>query len=153
MGAVTYPEPNVASYIEAHFVPVQFNVVERPEVKGQFHAPWTPTLIVEDAEGREHRRSEGYLDPARFLGEMALARLKASLNRFAYDKALALSEEARRLTQGDPAREPEAMYWSAVAAYRASDDVDRLLKMWDKLVDRFPDTEWGKRAAYTRFVK
>jgi len=33
MGAVTYPEPNVASYIEAHFVPVQFNVIEHPEVK------------------------------------------------------------------------------------------------------------------------
>lgn len=153
MGAVTYPEPSVGSYIEMHFIPVQFNVIERPQVKEQFHAPWTPTLIVEDAEAREHRRSEGYLDPPRFLGEMALARLKAALNRFDYTRALTVAEEARAQTRDDPAREPEAMYWSAVAAYRASDDVDQLLKTWDELVARFPDTEWGKRAAYTRFVK
>lgn len=153
MGAVTYPEPDVASYIGAHFVPVQFNVIEHPEAKGQFHAPWTPTLIVEDAEGQEHRRSEGFLDARRFLGEMALARLKAALNRFDYGRALTLAEEARAQTQGDPAREPEAIYWSAVAAYRASDNVDRLLQTWDEVVSRFPESEWGKRAAYTRFVK
>ncbi len=153
MGAVTYPEPSVGSYIETHFIPVQFNVVDQPEVKERFHAPWTPTLIVEDAEGREHRRSEGYLDPPRFLGEMVLARLKAALNRFDYGRAPTLAEEARAQTQGDPAREPEAIYWSAVAAYRASDDVDQLLQTWDEVVGRFPESEWGKRAAYTRFVK
>jgi uncharacterized protein YyaL (SSP411 family) len=54
MGAATYPNPEVESYIEQHFVPVQFDVLEQPEVERQFNSDWTPTLIVEDTEGREH---------------------------------------------------------------------------------------------------
>src|SRR3712207_8468941 len=77
MGAVTYPNPEVQRFIEQHFIPVQFNVVEQPEVMDQFNTPWTPTLIVQDAEGREHRRSQGNLDPARSLGEMSLAWLRS----------------------------------------------------------------------------
>jgi hypothetical protein len=30
-------------------------------------------MTVDDAEDRGHRRSQGYLDPKRFLGEMILA--------------------------------------------------------------------------------
>ncbi|HTE20754.1 MAG TPA: thioredoxin family protein, partial [Armatimonadota bacterium] len=62
---MTYPDPAVEAYIEEHFIPVQFNVSEQPEAMEQFNTPWTPTLIVQDAEGREHRRAQGYLDPKR----------------------------------------------------------------------------------------
>ena len=77
MGEITYPDGAVRAYIEEHFVPVRFNTIERPEVEESFNSGWTPTIIVDDAEGREHRRSQGYLDPRRFIGEMALARKKA----------------------------------------------------------------------------
>src|SRR5437763_16778929 len=116
MGAVTYPDPDVERFVEGHFIPVQFNVVEQPEVMDQFNTPWTPTLIVQDAEGREHRRSQGYLDPARFLGEMALARLQAAIDQRDFEAAHTLSSDALRLTAGDLTREPEARYWSSVAA-------------------------------------
>ncbi len=58
MEAETYPEDSVRGYIEEHFVPVRFNVLEQPEVAKRLDSGWTPTIIVEDAEGREHRRSE-----------------------------------------------------------------------------------------------
>src|SRR5437016_5986702 len=109
MGAVTYPDPNVSRFIEQHFIPVQFNVVEQAEVMDRFNAAWTPTLIVMDADGREHRRSEGYLDVKRLLGELALARLKTALNRHDFEAARTLASEALTQTKGDPIREPEAL--------------------------------------------
>jgi hypothetical protein len=150
MGAVTYPNPEVERYIQQHFIPVQFNVVEQPEVMQQFNAAWTPTLIVQDAEGREHRRSEGYLDPQRFLGEMALARLKDAIDRQEFKAALERSRDALERTKGDPTREPEALYWASVAAYKANGDPNPLMQGWNRLLDQFPQSEWAKRAEFIR---
>jgi hypothetical protein len=150
MGAVTYPDPKVERYIEEYFIPVQFNVVEQPEVMDRFNTPWTPTLIVQDVEGREHRRSQGYFDPRRFLGEMALARLLAALNRRDFTTARERSAETLDLTRGDPAREPEAIYWTAVAAYKASEDAQQLLQGWNRLLDQFPESDWARRVEFIR---
>jgi thioredoxin-related protein len=150
MGAATYLNPEVESYIEQHFVPVQFDVLEQPEVERQFNSDWTPTLIVEDTEGREHRRSQGYLDAERFIGEMALAWLKDAIDRRDRETAPERSDEALKRTKNDPAREPEALYWSAVVAYHYTDDRDDLIEGWNRLLERFPQSEWAKRAGYIR---
>ena len=81
MGERTYPDEAAESYLEWHFVPVRYNTTEEPEVEADFNSGWTPTIIVEDPEGREHRRSQGYLDMPRFTGEMSLARLKDAIDR------------------------------------------------------------------------
>lgn len=150
MGAVTYPNPEVARYIDQHFIPVQFNVVEQPEVIDRFNSAWTPTLIVQDADGREYRRSLGYLDPARFLGEMALARLLQSVHRRDLPAANERGKEALERTKGDPAREPEALYFASVAAYKAANDADKLVEGWNSLMDRFPESDWAKKAEFIR---
>ena len=150
MGAVTYPNPEVSQYIEEHFIPVQFNVAEQPEAMDQFHTPWTPTLIVEDPDGVEHRRVQGYLDPARFLGEASLAWLKDAIDRRDFQAAQQRVGDAQRLTQGDPTREPEALYWSSVAAYKATNDAGNLLGGWNRLLDEFPQSEWAKRVEFIR---
>src|SRR5262245_18003239 len=113
MGAVTYPNPEVERYIGEHFIPVQFNVVQQPEVMDQFGTPWTPTLIAQDAGGREHRRTQGYLDAQRLLGDLALAWLKYAIDRFDFAAAKERTGEALRRSQGDPFREPEAISWAA----------------------------------------
>ena len=148
MGTVTYPNPEVARYVRDHFVPVQYNVAERPQAIDQFNSAWTPTLIVQDVEGREYRRSLGYLDPQRFLGEMALARLLASVNR--RDFASDTGTDALDRTKGDAAREPEALYFASVAAYKAANDVEKLLEGWNRLLDRFPDSDWAKKIEFIR---
>jgi len=150
MGAVTYPNEEVQREIHAHFVPVRFDVIQAPPVMDRFNASWTPTIIVEDPNGHEHRRSQGYLDPRRFLGEMALARLKDALDRRDWKEALERAKEARERTRGDRAREPEALYWSAVARYKSSDDATGLTDGWNQLLDAFPDSEWAKRAEFIR---
>src|SRR2546426_3411840 len=108
MGAVTYPDKQVQQYIRDHFIPVQFNVVDQPQAMEQFSAGWTPTLIVQDADGREHRRSQGYLDPKRFLAEMSLARVKDAIDRQDYHDAQQRADEALAFCEGDHEREPEA---------------------------------------------
>jgi hypothetical protein len=150
MGAVTYPNPEVERYIQEHFIPVQFNVVEQPDVMHQFNTPWTPTIIVQDAEGNEHRRSSGYLDPKRFLGETSLAWLKDAIDRRDFNEARRRAPEAMERTKGDPTREPEALYWASVAAYKATDDPNNLVQGWNRLLDQFPQSEWAKKAEFIR---
>jgi hypothetical protein len=151
MGAVTYPNPEVEQYLQQHFIPVQFNVVEQPDVMQRFNTPWTPTLLVLDADGKEHRRSQGYLDPKRFLAEMSLARLQAAIDRQDFPLAHRLADEAQRLTHGDPQREPEALYWSSVAAYKATNDAQNLVQGWNRLLDDFPQSDWAKKAEFIRY--
>ncbi len=150
MDEVTYPDDAVRRYVEDHFVPVRFNVLEVPEMEDRFGSGWTPTLIVQDPEGHEHRRSQGYLDPRRFLGEMVLARLANAIYHRAFDAARERSGEALELTRNDREREPEATYWSAVVAYKLSGDREDLIKGWNFLLERFPESEWAQRAGYIR---
>src|SRR5438876_8935677 len=128
MARVTYPNPEVEKFISDHFIPVQFNVIEQPDVMQQFNASWTPTLIIQDADGREHRRSQGYLDPQRFLAEMSLAWLKDAIDRQEFTAARDRATEALERTKGDAERHPEALYWSAVAAYKAANDPNNLIQ-------------------------
>lgn len=51
-------------------------------------------------------------------------------------------------TAGDPHREPETLYWKAVAAFEVSGDRDDLTAGWDPLMDNFPGSEWAKKAGY-----
>lgn len=150
MGAVTYPDKQVESLIDEHFVPVQFNVVEQPEVMARFNTPWTPTLLVIDPDGKEHRRSQGYLDAQRFVGEMSLATLLAAIDRQDFARAHKLGGEVMQQVQGDPVREPEALYWSSVAHYKASGDANNLLAGWNRLLDEFPQSEWAKKVSFIR---
>jgi len=150
MGTVTYPNSDVIRIIDEHFLPVQLDVTERPEVKKRFNAPWTPTILVFDADGREQRRSEGYLDPKRFVSEVAIGRGKAALNLQDFAAARERFRDARDLAKGDRAREPEALYWHSVAGYKATDDAQVLMRGWNELLEGFPDSEWAKKAEFIR---
>ena|SRR5438105_2371614 len=150
MGTVTYPNAEVEQYITDNFIPVQFNVEDDPGAMDRFNAVWTPALIVQDVDGREHRRSFGYLDPKRFLAEMSLARVQAALDRHEYEQALKLAEDAQQKCAGDSQHEPEARYWASVAAYKATNDSSKLMDGWNKLLDQFPDSEWAHRAEFIR---
>src|SRR5438105_2282883 len=107
MGAVTYPNAEVQQFINDRFVPVQFNVKDHPDTPERFNSTWTPTFIVQDTDGREHRRAQGYHDPQRFLGELSLGWLMAAINRKEWRNASERLDEIARRTRGDLHREPE----------------------------------------------
>lgn len=150
MDAVTYPNENVQQIIEQYFVPVQFNVETQPEAMQQFNTPWTPTIMVQDGEGKEHGRSQGYLDAPRFVAEMALARLKTAIDRQDFKSAEAMADEVLEKTKGDAMREPEALYWASVARYKAAGDPQQLLGGWNRLLDECPDSEWARKVEFIK---
>jgi hypothetical protein len=150
MSTVTYSNPEVQQHISAHYIPVQINVKDDPSALEQFNASWTPTIMVMDAQENEHRRSEGYFDPKRFLEELSLAEVKAALNQQDFSEAKTRGRDALAKTSGDPAHEPEAMFWAAVADYKNSKNADDLKSGWNKLLDKFPQSEWAHRVEFIR---
>lgn len=57
---------------------------------------------------------------------MSLAWLKDAIDRHDFVTARDRAAEALAWTKGEPTREPEALYWAAVAAYKASDGATQL---------------------------
>src|SRR4028119_257833 len=64
----TFENPETIGWIEEHFVPVHFDVLADEEPMARFNSGWTPTLLVQGADGDEVRRSQGYLGPAGVKG-------------------------------------------------------------------------------------
>jgi len=150
MSTVTYSNPEVQKYISDHFIPIQMDTVQKPEMMDLFNATWTPSIIVHDADEQEHRRMVGFYDPKKFLEELALARLKDALDNKDYPGAKNRVAEAMDLTKGDPDREPEALYWSAITDYKASHNAEDLKSGWLKLLEQYPESEWAHRAEFIK---
>src|SRR5688572_13050531 len=150
MGAVTYPNAEVAETIMEHFVPVQIDISHDKGALERFNSVWTPTLIVRDDGGREYWRSEGYLSPETLLAELALARMKAMLQMGEYEAAAGLAKEATKGAANDSERLAEARYWAGVAAYKASGESKDLLREWKPLVDQYPNSVWAKKASFIK---
>lgn len=129
---------------------MQLNVQDDPGVIDEFNSAWAPTVLVQDAEGREFRRSFGYLDAGRFVGELALGRLHQTIHRRDTGRAPERATEALDRTKGDPAREPEARYFAAAAMYKSTKDVSQLKEGWNRLLDDFPENDWAKKAEFIR---
>ena len=76
--------------------------------------------------------------------------IQAAINRKEWRNASERLDEIARRTRGDLHREPELLYWTAVVNYKTNDDGQQLTRGWGKLLDRFPDSEWAKRAEFIR---
>lgn len=150
MGAVTYPDPRVKSLMQRAFVPVRLDVDADAAARRAFGSARTPTLLVLDADGREWRRHSGFLDPDRLLAQLSLARLVEALERQDYEAAGRRLGDARRWAEADPELRAEALYHTAMAAYRSSEDPAELSAGWRRLLDEFPGSEWAERVAFLR---
>lgn len=150
MGAVTYPDPHVASFVNQHLIAFQVNTeqttAETRELIRAYRLLWEPGLVILDPRGSELRRMVGYLGPADLLAELRLALGLVALNRRRNTQALAHFQAA---ADGEPLPHtaPEALYWSGIAAYRiAGNDLDVLEERWDVLRRRHPASTWWRRA-------
>jgi len=146
----TLTHPRVMEYIEQHFTPVRMNVRDDVSLFERYNFFWTPTFIIQDSEAHESRRIEGFLPPGSFVAELALARLKDALNRHRFEQAVELASDVRRNLEGDTLREAEGFYWSGAAEYKASKNVQPLQEWWTRLMERFPESDWAKRAQMIR---
>lgn len=150
MESRTFADHRVTDYLMDGFVPVHYDVLAQPGRMDEFNAYWTPTLIFQDNHGHEIRRATGFLDPDRFMGEVALARVACALKAGEYSFAHRLAQDAVSDTTGDDLRHGEALYWQAVAAYKASGNQELLIQGWQELNRRLPDSEWAARCDFIR---
>ena len=102
-------------------------------------------MLLLDAEGKERVRLEGYLTNTDFL-----AALENGLGRIAFvhkqyvDAERWYNDVVTRFPQSHAA--PGAMYWRAVAHYKATNDHTALSKVAEELRETFPGSVWATKA-------
>lgn len=147
MDTVTYPDEKVAAAITERFVPVKVNIIEKPEMAQCYRVNWTPTVVVTDPEGVEHYRFFGFMPASDFLAKIALAEGYANFNNGRHDRAAKLFEGVSSgFAETDSA--PEAMYMCGVAKYKSGGGRDALIAEWRKLSDKYPKSEWARKASF-----
>ena len=81
-----WPDERVARFVNDNFLAARVHVRQNPEAFKQYSerykAPWTPTILLLDADGVEHHRIEGFLPTDDFLAQLMLGRA-----RIAFDQA------------------------------------------------------------------
>jgi hypothetical protein len=140
----------VAKFISLNFVPVQIQTTNTVLVQ-QFSVSWTPTLIVLDADGREHYRAVGFFTPEDMIASFLTAKGRWALDTDQLSDARALFEEViSNYPDKDPAA--EAIFFLGVAKYKMSHDPQPLRETYDELKAKFPQNMWTKRADPYRLI-
>jgi hypothetical protein len=144
MGAVTYPNKGVAKFVDLNFVPVQVETSNK-ELMERYNVSWTPTILVLDADGKEHYRFVGFLQPDVFIATFELGKARYYLDLEQFAKARAMFEE---IIDRCPVPEvaPEAIFFHGVASYKQTHDAKPLRKAYDTLTAKYPQSDWAKRA-------
>src|SRR5262249_28265829 len=135
----------IAEFINNNFLPVKAHIKEHPAWFHRFDAVWTPTVLLLDSGGKECVRLEGYLPSDDFLAALA-----SGLGRIAFvHKKYADAESwySKVITQfRDSHSASEAMYWRAVAQYKATNDHTVLGKVAEELGSSYPSSVWASKA-------
>ncbi len=150
MGTVTYPNERVAKFLSLNFVPVQIQTTNS-EMMAKFAVSWTPTLIVLDADLREHYRAVGFFSP-----DDLIATFMAAKGRWAL--ALGMLADARAMFEEVISCHPDsdaaamATFFLGVAKYKMSHDPKPLREAYDALKAKFPHSPWTKQADHYRLI-
>lgn len=150
MGAVTYPDERVAKFLSLNFVPVQIETSNTAMMQ-KFAVSWTPTLIVLDADGREHYRAVGFFTPDDMLATFLTAKGRWALDTDQLADARAIFEEAISC-YADRDAAAEATFFLGVARYKLSHDPKPLREAYDLLNANFPHSLWTKQADHYRLI-
>ena len=145
MEEVTFAAPSVINFISDHVVALRVPISDTA-LASEYRASWTPTLLVLDYYGREHKRSVGYLPPDEMVGFVLLGMGMVSLDYGQFSEAVI---QFNTLLNGCPecASAPEAVYLRGVARYKTSHAPDALKDIHLQLQQKYPQSDWAKRAA------
>lgn len=124
---------------------LRINIQEQKEVFAQCHVAWTPTIAMLDAEGTEHYRFTGYLNPTEMSARITLEEGKTAFNLKNYDMAVLKTTTVVENYAGSFAV-PEALFYQAVAKYHQTHEPSELRKGFDRLVEQYSEHEWTLRA-------
>lgn len=145
MGAVTYPDKQVAALLNDNFIPVQVNIEKVPKLVDEFQALWTPNLNVIDARQKRVYWVEGWLPPSEFTAMLSVARGHYFLRGKKYPEAEPIF---KAVFEQNPRSQfaPEALYYRGVSRYLNSHKVDELKEDWIRLQRFYPQSAWSLRS-------
>jgi hypothetical protein len=116
MDAVTYPKPEVSRLTTTRFVPPRVAHTHQL-LSARFKVHNTPTRVALDAEGNEHHRSVGLLEPEELIPSLLLGLGKVHFDRGESLPALAALAELLA-PYPDSQAAPEATRLQALARSR-----------------------------------
>jgi len=150
MGAVTYPDDDVAEFISNRMIPVQLKANVQPYAK-DFNIKWTPSFITLDENGAGHQRIVGFLPPEEFIPAMMLGISKVHFDLDRFEEALV---ELENLIAEFPKSKatPEAVFFRGVTGFKSTKDPKPLKAAYEKLQAEYPDSEWTPRALPYRLI-
>ncbi|MBM4036803.1 MAG: tetratricopeptide repeat protein [Planctomycetes bacterium] len=149
MDTVTYPDPNVAQFIEENIIPLRVRFDD--PLAEEFGLTWTPTLVTLDPQGKEHQRTVGFLPPEELIPSLMLGIAKSHFECEDYGDALSMLQAILTSYPGSGAA-PEAVFLQGVAGYKRTHSAQPLKAAYEKLRARYPQSEWAKRAAPYRLL-
>ena len=141
---MTYPDPQVASFISQKFVGFRA-MLDNREHAPQFranHIIWTPTIGFMDRNGAMHHHSPGFLPPSEFL---SLLRIGLARCLMAWTRSVEAAEELTTAAESENALAPEALYWLGTARFLQRRDSKGMWEAWDRMVELYPDSPWTRR--------
>jgi hypothetical protein len=141
---VTYPQPEIISYITAHFIPVKVSLNRREDwpLFRAHNMLWTPTIGFMDRNSALHYSSPGFLPPYDFL---AMLRIGRALCLLPWSRAREAADELETAARSESPFAPEALYWLGIARYLERRDTAGMWQAWDRLTALYPDTPWARR--------
>lgn len=150
MGAVTFPDAAVGSFLAEHFRGVRFDLTDpHPdfrEATATAKVVWAPTFIVDDLRGKELRRWTGWFPPEEFIAELRIAIAQDRFHRKQPGAAIALLESVVEETPDAPAA-PEAMHWLGIFGFLSGNyDWNALRTHWTAVEERYPGTRWARHS-------
>jgi len=144
MDAVTYPDDSVVSFVRNSYIPLLIPFDAKP-LADNFNVKWTPTLITLGTDKKEHHRTVGFLDPEAFIASSLLGIGKFHFDNDRYQEALTFFEKvASGHPQSDSAA--EAIFLRGVSLYKNTGNPQPLKDAYETLSNRYPESEWAKRA-------
>jgi hypothetical protein len=148
----TYPDRQVADYLNSHFIALQLNQSEHPLLFDDNRVIWTPTITIRDAPGVEQDRWTGYLPPQEFLPRVKLAQARMTLSAGDWSRAAELFH-AITIMYPKSFVAAESYYWLGVARWKVSRNSGDLTAWWEKLIEEHPESEAALKASCLSSLK
>jgi hypothetical protein len=150
MGAGTYPQVKVVDFIEKNFIPVQIQTSDTV-LTDKYVVRWTPTLLVVDADGKEHYRAVGFFTPDDLIATFMAAKGRWYMDTEQYTEARGMFDEVVATYPGSDAA-AEAIFFNGVTRYKESHDPRHLRAASDILSEKYPSSMWTRQAAHYQLI-
>ncbi|OGQ97709.1 MAG: hypothetical protein A2521_02045 [Deltaproteobacteria bacterium RIFOXYD12_FULL_57_12] len=149
MGAVTYPNEAVITFINEKVVPLRIGSAEQPAK--DFSINWTPALLILDKNGKEHHRSIGFLEPEELISAIVLGIGKMHYDAGEFKEAITFFEKIVDKSPGSDSA-PEAVFLAGVSRYKSTKNALPLKEAYEHLLKEYPLSPWAKRASPYRLL-